>query len=41
MAMKDGKVILGQAVYPLIRPLEYKTGVEMNLGKLKQSSVGP
>ena len=23
---KDGKVILGQAVYPLIRPLEYKTG---------------
>ena len=26
MAMKDVKIILGQDVYPLIRPLEYKTG---------------
>ena len=26
MAMKEVKIILGQDVYPLIRPLEYKTG---------------
>ena len=26
MAMKDVKIILGQDVYPSIRPLEYKTG---------------
>ena len=34
-SMKDGKVILGQDAYHLIRPFEYKSGKRANPGRLK------